>query len=221
MRLKLLNKPALIIGAVAPVAGIVYTVMNFSAETLPLIVLCGLVLGCQIWAYRHLGDQTGRIQPFAAQRSKLETTLQAIRNGADINHEDCAGSFPLLAAAEYGTVATLALLLKLGADVNKQNKYGQTALMHASINNTPLLLQAGAQLELRTIIPKGEEQTAMSYTLCQLIDTDNVAKARLLLEAGATVFSEEQSYAEEMAKKGAFEHLLPWLNKRIYANRGD
>ncbi|GFN85201.1 ankyrin repeat-containing protein [Plakobranchus ocellatus] len=81
-----------------------------------------------------------------------------LQNGVDVSEmgEDL-GNTPLTAALRYaecrssthchGIVGTL---LSAGADPNKPNKYGETALQLASDTEiTSLLIQAGADLEVR------------------------------------------------------------------------
>ena len=64
-----------------------------------------------------------------------------------IGEFDGAGRTPLMYAAAKGNVATARALLEMGADVNAQNEFGDTALRVAASEGTPdiakLLLAAG------------------------------------------------------------------------------
>ena len=59
---------------------------------------------------------------------------------------------PLVAAAMYGDVATVRDLLRRGADVNEQDRYGNTALMFASgegfVEIVRLLVDNNADLDI-------------------------------------------------------------------------
>ena len=66
--------------------------------------------------------------------------------------EDDAKAVRLRDAAERGNLDRLSERIKVGADVNKCDRYGYSALMRASLSGhdecIPVLLEAGAELEL-------------------------------------------------------------------------
>ena len=84
-------------------------------------------------------------------------------------------------AAERGDAAALETLLGAGADVNSQDRYGQTALMlaarHGHLEAVRVLIDSGADLD----------HTAKYHLSALMIATINghTAVAQLLVQAGA------------------------------------
>jgi ankyrin repeat protein len=92
-------------------------------------------------AYRSSDDAP----PGLDRGAVVELLLQA---GAQVDQRDNKGNTALIANSSFADVA--AALLKGGADVNAQNKVGETALMKAlDVDVAQTLLQAGADPNIR------------------------------------------------------------------------
>jgi ankyrin repeat protein len=104
-----------------------------------------------------------------------------------------AGSPGLLIAVRNGDYAEAQKLLRTGADVNTADGDGTTALMHSVIESDlrmmKLLIGAGANTNARNAL----ESTALMYA------STNLAKTRLLLDAGADVKVRGQRGATPMS----------------------
>ena len=92
-----------------------------------------------------------------------------------------AGSADLLTAVRNGDQAQVRKLIEAGADVNTVDKDGTTPLMHAVLESDvrmmKLLIDKGANVNMKN----AQDSTALMYA------ATNLAKARLLLDAGAEV----------------------------------
>ena len=98
------------------------------------------------------GDTPISVTPYPDQHKLVAL---ALANGADVN--EGSGYYrntPLMQAARSGDTATVELLLQAGADVNRRNAGGMTALSWAACENHPevvkLLLAAGALVNIPT-----------------------------------------------------------------------
>ena len=98
------------------------------------------------------GDTPISVTPYPDQHKLVAL---ALANGADVN--EGSGYYrntPLMQAARSGDTATVELLLQAGADVNRRNAGGMTALSWAACANHPevvkLLLAAGALVNIPT-----------------------------------------------------------------------
>ena len=77
-----------------------------------------------------------------------------IDKGANVNIKtEDLGLTPLMIAVSEGYFEMAEMLIKLGADINKKNKFGDTALMYAVIYTEPklikLLINSGADLKAK------------------------------------------------------------------------
>lgn len=102
---------------------------------------------------------------------KIKALLDA---GADVNTRFDEGITPLMSASVRGSVATVDILLKAGADLELQQDRGSmTALMKAALwKNTKVaakLISAGAQVNKTT----GHGWTALMYAA--LADSEPIA----------------------------------------------
>ena len=93
----------------------------------------------------------------------------------------------LLVAIRRGDYQQVQGLLRSGADVNTADNDGTTALMHSviesDVNMMKLLIDSGADVNAKNAL----DSTALMYA------ATNLAKTRLLLEAGADVQRQEQA----------------------------
>ena len=109
----------------------------------------------------------------------VEKTLAA--NPELVNARDRAGSTPLHHAAGFGTIATMELLLKKGADVNAANKR----------KSTPLFWAIHDEAKVRLLLARGADSNAHTTDgrsmIYQAASMENGAVLRLLLEKGADV----------------------------------
>jgi ankyrin repeat protein len=73
---------------------------------------------------------------------------RALKDGASPNARDRLGTTPLMHAAVYGDLASMALLICRGADVNTTNGQGATPLLRAAFDpdKVALLLEHGANV---------------------------------------------------------------------------
>lgn len=70
----------------------------------------------------------------------LDTVIEAISAGANLNIEDSAGIMPLILAAELGHTAIVEYLIKSGANVNARNRFGFTAWKMAMKEDYPIII---------------------------------------------------------------------------------
>lgn len=87
-----------------------------------------------------------------AQRNYLWTFIALVRGGADINKSNCRLSTPTILSAAFGNDLILEILILLGANINAVNKFGETALMLAKINEQykcfDMLVASGARTDI-------------------------------------------------------------------------
>lgn len=104
-----------------------------------------------------------------------------------------AGSPELLTAIRNGDHAQVQKLLRAGADVNTADAEGTTALMHSVIESDARMMKAliggGANVNAKNAL----DSTALMYA------ATNLAKAKLLLDAGADVKVKGKSGATPMS----------------------
>lgn len=77
---------------------------------------------------------------------------RSLKDGASPNARDRLGTTPLMHAAVYGDLASMALLISRGADVNATNAQGATPLLRAAFDadKVELLLEHGANVNTRS-----------------------------------------------------------------------
>lgn len=88
----------------------------------------------------------------ATRRTDLAWVGFLLQEGADSNSRDREGNTPLLLAAQSRWYEGVAVFTKVKAQVNEQNRLGETALQKAvqnrDVNTVKLLLDAGANPDL-------------------------------------------------------------------------
>jgi ankyrin repeat protein len=86
----------------------------------------------------------------AAREDRTEEVVRYLRQGMDPDTADAAGTTLLMTAAANGNVRLVESLLRLRANVLKNNKYGESALALAALNGhqevAKVLVQAGARI---------------------------------------------------------------------------
>jgi ankyrin repeat protein len=84
----------------------------------------------------------GAVTPlgFAISKGDLEAVKKFVEYGADIN-ELSNGMSPLMIAARYNKVEIIKYLLSKGANLNKKDENGFTALKHAELSNANEAIQ--------------------------------------------------------------------------------
>jgi uncharacterized protein len=77
---------------------------------------------------------------FAISKGDIEAVKKFIEYGADVN-EVSNGMSPLMIAARYNKVEIIKLLLSKGANINKKDENGFTALKYAQLSNAAEAIQ--------------------------------------------------------------------------------
>ena len=121
---------------------------------------------------------------YAASKGKLSCVKELIAAGADVNTAcECHGNGPLMGRQLWGKHADcLYELINSGANVNIQNKEGDTALMYAAATDIQSLIElitSGADLNIQN----NNQETALMFAA----RTGNVNQAEMLICAGAEV----------------------------------
>jgi ankyrin repeat protein len=116
----------------------------------------------------------------AVRRGDTPTVLTQLKRGVDVNSVDANGN-PLIAiAAENGFAPTVDALGRAGARIDLRNRYGETALMLASIR--------GHAQVARLLIDRGAELNPAGWTpLMYAASRGQTDVARLLISFGAKV----------------------------------
>ena len=97
------------------------------------------------------------VRPFTMEAADPESAAKArllLRYGADVNLGTANfDQTPLMSAAGSGSVPLVRLFLKAGAEINHQDRYGETALFQAiqeeHLAVVRVLLEAGADVNLK------------------------------------------------------------------------
>jgi uncharacterized protein len=137
-------------------------------------------------------------------------------SASDANARGPDGSTALLWAAHRGDAATVARLIREGADVSLANRYGASPMSEAATMGNAaileLLLDAGANVNS----PNPEGETA----LMEVARTGRVDAAKLLLRRGASVDARE-SWGGQTALMWAAAQRQPAMVKLLIAHHAD
>lgn len=139
-----------------------------------------------------------------AGRGNKQITELFLKSGMSPDvYRSSDGFTPLMAAASFGRLETISLLIKQGASLNSKDKDGQTALMKAAAYNYPeaaqLLLQTGADYS----ISDNRGRTAASLAL----EKKDPQMLKLLTQAG--IVKPNVSGAEKTASRPAAVEKQP------------
>ncbi|KAK6983562.1 ankyrin repeat and KH domain-containing protein 1 [Biomphalaria glabrata] len=162
--------------------------VNFKTNTTPLINAIS-------WDYLAANQ---RLNPKEMEEQLLLSIETFLKNGANLEDTDVNGFTPLTASVKKGLgVAVLKYLLEKGADVNRRNKNGLTALhiavMTKQFDCAETLLKYGADVNLNCYLTAGSvqddmrEKSALSIVLDQWLPSEYVQQmASILIDQGAS-----------------------------------
>jgi hypothetical protein len=133
----------------------------------------------------------------AAKIGNLNTVIQILNSGVNVNSRDPNGLTPLHTASYYRQLPVVRLLLNRGANINARNENGQTplhsAMYEGHLPTVQLLLNRGANIKARTSIGNTPLHIARIFRHFPII--------RLLLNRGAIKNSLPISLKYKYAKK--------------------
>lgn len=126
---------------------------------------------------------------FAAREGLYQLAFILVKNGADVDVCDLAGSTPLCHAVFRKNTAVAELLLRHGADVDYENLKGKSPLYLATLNNDPemigLLLRFNADIN-RTVswwLGKCQVNDVEGPLVFYALDSRRIKAARALLQS--------------------------------------
>lgn len=140
----------------------------------------------------------------------------AADDAASLNLRGPGGATPFMYAALYADAATVARLLGKGADPNRHNDAGATALMWAagSLEIARLLVEHGAAVNARS----DDGRTPLAIASMQ---AGNAAVVKLLLDHGADPNPSRQSGAESLPLREAATAADPDIMKLLIDRGAD
>jgi hypothetical protein len=157
----------------------------------------------------------------AAYDNELAAVKELLASGADADVIDKGTDSTALAqAAAHDNRKMIRVLLDGGADVNRQNRNGETALMYmnenASADTIRDLIKAGADLELKD--DDGETALISASRL------DNTGALKALISAGAKLEAKDekgQTALMHAAREGIINNVKALLEAGAQINRKD
>jgi hypothetical protein len=157
----------------------------------------------------------------AAHENDLAAVKRLIANGADVDVLDKGiDSTALAQAVANDNLAMVRVLLHAGADVNRQNRNGETALMQlgerVSAETVRDLIRAGADLELKD----DDGETA----LMAAAHLDNTGALKALISAGAKIDAKDEKGLTPLmiaAREGFIDSVKALLDAGAQINRKD
>lgn len=157
----------------------------------------------------------------AVYRGKINDVKTFLEKGADIEYTKY-GKTALMMISEVGDKEILQLLLRKGADVNKEGSESYTSLMCASKEGhkeiVEILLKKGADIDAKNTYG----QTSLMWAASK----GHVKVVELLLENGANTDLKDVwrrsalDMAEEMQHKAVIELFSPQMNLSKYPDGG-
>lgn len=140
------------------------------AITLLLVVICLVAANAATEEAPPSSNASGVSLHVAALQGDLDSTLQHIQAGSDLNQKDAYGSTPLIIATTFGNTEVARALLEAGADMEIGNNEGSTPLhLAAFFGRTEIaeaLLDKGADRYRRS----DDGATAFDITAAPLDD---------------------------------------------------
>lgn len=129
----------------------------------------------------------------AIRQNNLTELMGLLDQKADANVADDRGITPLMYAAEIGSVEAMGLLVDRGADVNRQNAFGSTALMWSVSDpaKVRLLLDHGADVNITA-------RSGRTALIVAAFTNPSAEVVRLLLQKGAKVGVMDQRHVTPM-----------------------
>lgn len=157
----------------------------------------------------------------AAANGRIPEMLRLIRIGAKINGMD-DGEVPIIWAARSGQKLAVSVLVDNGADIERRDVYGRTAMSYAKENNhesvVKLLSQAATLRQLNErAIKKGEEEEGLvrrtMYQCPPLLEDGHIRILELQPGKAGDIINFEL-YGVDLKKNPSFEALsYEWKEK--------
>lgn len=163
----------------------------------------------------------------AVMNDNIGEVRRLLRLGSDVNELDTLGNTPLARAVSYGYADIVSLLLENHANIDNQNKQGNTPLILAVINSygvaktaiIRLLLDKGANMDLRNSRNDTALDIAVVQSRYQAIDIlkEALAKRKRLAEEFERAAEQKrreqidksQQELKDLSKKRPRPHLVP------------
>lgn len=168
----------------------------YCASLLGLVQLVVLLLHADADVHAcSVGSTNGTALHAALRKGHLEIAKALLRAGADTNYNSAEKELPLITAVQFGSIASLQMLIQAGADVNSVQHGGEhdqrTALQVACENTRngsgpalgEALIKAGAELEASSPYLYYGSATALHIA----VSNGSLHMARMLLLNGADV----------------------------------
>jgi len=180
---------------------------------------------------KHLKKQKGGISSDeeklleAARKQDIDTVVNLLKKGVNINVEE-DDDYPdtaLTIASAFANTELATLLLDNGADINHQNKYGNTALMEAldygaageeeeKVEIVSLLIKRGADVHIQDPYGKTVLDRAKRYKyleVVKIIQESIEQEASRQIKDIANQIQKAAKYIEKTAEQIGPQHKVP------------
>ncbi|MBI1215703.1 MAG: hypothetical protein GC185_07790 [Alphaproteobacteria bacterium] len=154
-----------------------------------------------------------------AGTDNVQDARALVSQGADVNHVDADGNFPLMIAVTKGQNGMIGCLLELDADPDKATKSGLTAL-HQAVNKNDIgavrqLIAAGASLEPpgAGVTPEELARKTGADAIADLLSGERLRAAKEEITAQA-------AHKAEAMKKGLAKDTAVRKPLKIVARKG-